>query len=553
MIVLHKIFNKLAVVVIAIALLLPIILAPALASPSEPFVLKDNNGQQKFYSKLQDVVLYINAHPGKYTLYLTKDYDMSQDGDSEYLRGNLGPIDLTICSSGGQHTLTNGYDYHFSFLENVKLTFKDIILDGNDKRGGIKSYNSDVTKCYITLDKGFVLKNCNSYDTTIFLSNTDLTIYDGVTITGNKNKAISADYLSHVTIKGGTFTNNKQVLNFSGEMLDIDGGLFENNFAESHYGSPIYIYSDNPGNVKCKVSIKNAKFIGNSAEVLGGAIGIFLSTKNNNTVELKNCTFKNNNAIVSGGAIYVGQPFLHPKYGYAPINIVNCQFIDNYSYSGGGAIYDDKYANKNGNYDFTYPAEPKISDYDNLIIDANTVFSGNKAYPAYSMPPKNYKDFTNLKFKSNSFTGKFHPLMPLERSLLNNYDVNYYYPGFAYVFDANGGSISTDNGSVKALVERLEPDAKYTIGENPPVKGSIEFLGWEDEEGKLHQPGEELPPADRNRVFIAKWNDPISDEKIISAPPTGDTFNIVLYVVLAVIAGIGIGTIMRIKNNNRKK
>ena len=41
--------------------------------------------------------------------------------------------------------------------------------------------------------------------------------------------------------------------------------------------------------------------------------------------------------------------------------------------------------------------------------------------------------------------------------------------------------------------------------------------------------------------------------KPINIPQTGDTFNIVLYVALAAVAGIVIGTIMRINKKNGEK
>ena len=95
-------FNKkLAALLIVAALLLPMAVAlPALAD-SEPFLLKDSGGNETPYSTLKEAITHINANPGTYTLYLTKDYDMSDDGIGEFLDGNLGNIDLTVCSSGG--------------------------------------------------------------------------------------------------------------------------------------------------------------------------------------------------------------------------------------------------------------------------------------------------------------------------------------------------------------------------------------------------------------------------------------------------------------------
>ena len=549
--------KKFAALLIVVALLLPMIVAfPALADDS-PFLLKDSGGEETYYSTLKDAITQINKKPGTYTLYLTKDYDMSQDDTTKALNGN---IDLTVCSSGGggQHTLKNGSDYHFAIKNGVTIRFNNIILDGKftgagTGGGGIYAIGDDNSlKSHIILDDGFVLKNCYNVTAAILLNNTDLTINGGEDNKGVKiieNNAISilSAYHANVTIKGGTFQNNRQFLYHQGENLEITGGLFENNgklsehYGGNHnFGSAICVELGYLDKVKRNVSIKNATFVGNETDNFGGAIAINLENKNNNTAEIENCTFKENKSYM-GGALII---YSYGDYGYAPINISKCSFINNFSERGGGAIHDFKYFNGN-NYD-SYSATMDPKDYDNLNIDKHTVFSGNKSGRPYSQPPINYEKFSNLNnFVSNSFTGQFHPLMPLERSLLNNYDVNYYYPGFAYVFDANGGSISTDNGSVPALEVRLAPKEEYTIDKNPPVKGSAEFLGWEDEDGNLHKAGEKLPPADRNRVFIAKW------KEIIIAPQTGDTSNIALYVVLAAVAVGVFGFI--ISKSKRKK
>ena len=535
MIVLHKIFNKLAAVVIALVLILPIIFAPALASPSEPFVLKDSSGTQTPYSKLQDVVLYINAHPGTYTLYLTKDYDMSQDGATEVLNGN---IDLTVCSLNGRHTLTNANDSHFKLLENVKLSFKNIVLDGGDKKGGIYVDNDDNpdinSKSHIILDDGFVLQNCDSL--AIYLNSADLTINKGSNIIANKYCAIHSIEHSIVTINGGTFKDNGQALYFAGETLDINGGTFENNFSSSSVPT-IWLYTDYPGtSFKQNISIKNAAFIGNKSSV-GGAITFTLKNIENNKVDIINCTFKNNRADI-GGAFYLEIP-LDPDILF---NIENCRFIDNFSEIGGGAIYNTKFTDPD--YKYNYSDNPKLSAYDNLIIDASTVFSGNKSGKPYSLPPTNYKDFTNLKFKSNSFTGKGYPSkMHVADSLLNNYDINYEFSKFAYGFNANGGRFN--DGTGERVTDYLSPGEVYTIFSDVPQKGSAEFLGWEDENGKLHKAGEKLPEAKGNRLFIAKW------KEIINAPQTGDTFNIALYVVLATMAMIVFGFIVNKKKLNK--
>ena len=56
-------------------------------------------------------------------------------------------------------------------------------------------------------------------------------------------------------------------------------------------------------------------------------------------------------------------------------------------------------------------------------------------------------------------------------------------------------------------------------------------VAWEDEDGELHKPGDILHPATRSQILKAVW-EPFSG----FIPQTGDTANIVLYVVLAAVA-----------------
>lgn len=388
---------------------------------------------------------------------------------------------------------------------------------------------------------------------------------------GKMSGLITCEEAKSVTIKNAIFKDNDSDGEGTIEIFrcdaDIDNCTFINNHGlnggavKSHYNK--------------KINISNCKFFKNGCQT-GGAIYAY-----DCEATVKNCLFKNNYAYYfHGGAINVAQKgnlkvydseFLEngphsrkvsdnytidqcPRVGgaisvswRAKAEIKNCLFKGNVAADSGGAIYTYKFTNKNSRDDY---AEIQEADaYDNLKIDEQTQFIDNYVRAGYFAPPLNFKDFKELKFKSNSFTGKgYPPVLSLDKTLLNNYDVNYVYDAYIFTFDANGGVFRKGGPFADDslfYVERVNKYREYEITNIVPVMPKMKFIGWEDEDGAIHKIGDTLPPANRSQVFKAVW-EPFTG----LIPQTGDTSNIVLYMVLAVVA-IGIFGFILSKRKNK--
>lgn len=361
-------------------------------------------------------------------------------------------------------------------------------------------------------------------------------IYGGVIANYGSNLYISdSEFTSNISSSGGaiyysigpifnlkncTFTNNiggghgGAIYAKYCEQLKIDNCVFDSNLTGNWGGA---IHFEDVEDAK----INNCNFTNNSAYSQGGALNIYSSK-----VSISNSTLSNNGTTgeidglkihpILGGAIFVSSG--------DSLDIQNCELTGNSAKYHGGAIFAYNYSGMSGGYD-----EEQKNEYSNITIDDKTIFENNiTTLCGYSLPPKNYKELSNLKFNRNSFTGKGYPnVLKLDKSLLNNYDINYECPGFAYMFDANGGKFS--DGSSKRVTDYLSPGEVYTIFSDVPQKGSSEFLGWKDEnsyfmfseddygniifweekDDVLYQPEDPLPYTypTRNRVFKAKWKE----------------------------------------------
>lgn len=424
---------------------------------------------------------------------------------------------------------------------------------------------ADVSGAVISAYEGSVIKINNNC---VFTENTS--VNGGAIFVRSSDLEINNSSFEQNSSKWGAAISSEN------SDLNINYCTFNNNEA-SKIGGAIYSYLTKTD--KKNMTVNKSKFTANLGTDLGGAICIQgpdatisessfsnnFSFKDGAAISVKSTsslTLSESELLENGKAIQNGQTFYTQQGGAifvvadASVDIRASELKSNTAKTG-GAIYTNLYKKTDSDYADTQDGDA----YKNLTIDSNTEFSGNVATDGYSVPPLNFEELTNLKFKTNSFTGmnNFNPLLNLDKSLLNNNDVNYDFGAYVFVFDANGGKINIPTGSVETLVERVKPQAVYTIGKNPPVKDDSEFVAWEDEDGKLYQPGDSLPPAKGNHVFKAKWKESIieptkeasPDKKIINAPQTGDTSNIALYVVLAVVAMIVFGFI--INKNKRKK
>lgn len=208
-----------------------------------------------------------------------------------------------------------------------------------------------------------------------------------------------------------------------------------------------------------KVSIKSNTSPSGAGVVVGaGNVGIKESEFNGNDTG-----DGDNQEQRLGGGLYIGEN--------ANVNISkNTKFIDNKA-GMGGAIFTE-------NLDYKDPAD--TNKYKNLTIEDTTLFKGNIARVGLFYPPKNFKEFTNLNFSSDSDVKQNVGNRP---SLLNNNDINYKSNTsrvtfinddkvYKVVFVQNGKSIGSDD-----LLEESMP--------TNPTKAGYTFEKWnEKEDGK---------------------------------------------------------------------
>lgn len=581
---------------------------------NKPFVLRDSANNETDYATLSDAMNALQGKSGNFTLYLMKNYDASnentvkQKGDYDLLvrSGQEGQV-FTLSNTKNFHfilddTVKNTYndiildggatDLYSATSGGILLNSKSNATIGkgctvqrciaNPKKGGFfPAITLSDADTKLTVEKGAIIQNNFSprNGTSIIYVNRKATLdIKGGLFTKNTGGAGGVIYSNDgkIYIENAEFINNLAnnsggVIYLNGSQIqngvcDIKNSTFKNNFAGR--GGVLYTeYHDKLNIIDCvfdsnlsgdwggclllkgvqQGKIDNCTFTGNYTYDYGHGAALHITSSD---ITVSNSTLKNNGKGVINGSEqstrFGGAIFLEGNEN--KVHLKNNKLIGNTVAESGGAIFSFTFSGNLYNYDYeqkkVYDGYGYYEPYSDLIIDDDNVFSDNFATYGYSLPPKNYKNFTNLKFKSNSFTGKGYPAaMHLDDNLFNNYDLNFQLAKYKYGFVTKGGRFSDETS--ERVTDFLQLGDEYTIFSDIPEKGYSEFLGWEDEEGKLHQPGEKLPPATRNRLFIAKWNDPIM------TPPTGDTSNIALYVVLAVVA-VGIFGFI-ISKNKRKK
>ena len=372
-----------------------------------------------------------------------------------------------------------------------------------------------------------------------------LAIHDGMKMTVKDSKFIgnSATFAGAIsigasteesTMSGCAFTDNKATKKggaiwSKNAPISIEDSTFENNGKGTLYGGGLCVNGDKTYNVKNSIFKGNQAKLGGGIFVMGGKLsvegttlesniaasvgGAILSLKDEDTnsemvisksliknneapngagvtvqsgkVEIKDTEFNGNDTKGPeddqdnrlGGALYVDVD--------ANVSISNeSKFINNKA-GLGGAIFD-------ASADYSNPAN--TSKYQNLKIDATTLFKGNEARTGLHQPPVNFEKFNNLLFsdKSDVPHDKY-----MSKSLLNNYDINYQ-GGLLITYDANGGKF-TDGKSIKQ--ESHKENDKITIIE-APVREGYQFLYWK---GSKYNPGDEYTVKD-SHAFVAQWN-----------------------------------------------
>lgn len=347
----------------------------------------------------------------------------------------------------------------------------------------------------------------------------------GAGISSAADENIDTD-LSNIKVEGTSFTEN--------EALD-GAGIFTAFPAEVSTST----FKKNMAHVHPQDDQKNPHFSG-----VGGAIRVM-----DNKTTIKASSFEDNFAGGSGGAIGINGLIRDDDLkitGIKPNIKVDIsdgtKFIGNICNVGqGGAIYTIPYLYDIENQETAVDkATLKVNAYKNLSTSADTIFKDNVALTGFVDPPTNYKDYTDLKFKTNSFTDMLSD-KDLAKSLLNNYDVNYMNKKLSAFFDPNGGEFKEGKNPKDIRVIKDEKDKEIKLLAAPKRDG-YKFTGWKLsmnipkdklkeipeetlkllKEGKIFKAGDNFK-LDADYIFVAQWekdNTPASPSKPEPKPET---------------------------------
>ena len=423
----------------------------------------------------------INDATSLYTVYVNKDTVIPA---TEGMHGRSNNKIRLTSGKGGPYKLTRkGPKDFMSVQQGAEITVDNITLDGARESECL----SALTGGKVTIGKGAIIQNfsdvVNTDGPALYVNGGTLTIEDGAVIRNNTSNVqggvIQSRQGSILNIKGGLFENNSSTTSGGGAIasfgqLKITGGTFKGNkVPDKKVAGAILIGKTNPA------TIENARFEENEAST-GGAI--FSSQE----LTIKNTTFSKNQANWGGAICSVkklmisksifdaniaksagGALYLNKDNGGADIS--ESQFTNNVATSDGGAIYTYKVDNNDPTKD--------TEAYKNISTDENTLFKGNQAISGKYTAPENYADYTQLLFSGDSDAAQTGNS---RKSLLNNNDINYKNPYLYvnFVDDAKlhatrkvetGKAIDTD-----ALADQSMPDE--------PSKDGYTFKGWNTKE-----------------------------------------------------------------------
>ncbi len=375
----------------------------------------------------------INDATSLYTVYVNKDTVIPA---TEGMHGRSNNKIRLTSGKGGPYKLTRkGPKDFMSVQQGAEITVDNITLDGARESECL----SALTGGKVTIGKGAIIQNfsdvVNTDGPALYVNGGTLTIEDGAVIKNNTSNVqggvIQSRQGSILNIKGGLFENNSSTTSGGGAIasfgqLKITGGTFKGNkVPDKKVAGAILIGKKNPA------TIENARFEENEAST-GGAI--FSSQE----LTIKNTTFSKNQANWGGAICSVkkltisksifdaniaksagGALYLNKDNGGADIS--ESQFTNNVATSDGGAIYTYKVDNNDPTKD--------TEAYKNISTDENTLFKGNQAISGKYTAPENYADYTQLLFSGDSDAAQ---ASNSRKSLLNNNDINYKNP-YLYV------------------------------------------------------------------------------------------------------------------------
>ncbi len=379
------------------------------------------------------------------------------EGNGHTIKSNL-----TDMSSKGQKLMVG-------INQAANVTLCNIIIDGNLERPSINvehaAYDSGNpiggVISTLTLGQGTIIKN--GYSTEENYSS-GITVSEGSKLIMLPNSQI----MNCIDMERGAAI----LVPWGNASIEIEGGKITGNKVKDGgfgVGGAMYFM---PGT---NVSIKDATISNNFIETANGKGGAIYSLS---SISISSSVFSGNNVNGAGGAIYINK--IHKA------TIEGSAFTDNSATGEGGAIFVDP-------CQYESPITDKDA-YKNLTTDNKTTFTGNTAGDGLFPSPSNFNDFTNLKFSADSDVT--HGILK-NKSLLNNFDVNYKIPGTIF-FDANGG-IFGDGTTVKS--DEYEQGEVITILDAPTREGYT-FDYWK---GSEYHPGEKFTVTE-DHTFVAQWN-----------------------------------------------
>lgn len=249
---------------------------------------------------------------------------------------------IAAASSGDTIVLQKDITESVSFTKTLTLT---IDMNGKTWTGsGASMISRTRNKLNLTLQGGGILIAAEGYRVAT-LATGDVLTAQGVTFRGSganpsqevggtssKGGVIYANGAA-VTLtdcyleNGNTTYNGGAVCCEYSASLTVQGGAFRNNHAGSSAtgGGAIYISSSS-------LKIDGASFTGNTAGVLGGAIGVYST---NQDVEISNTVFENNEAKYGGALAFGGDM----SYLSKAVHLTNITAAGNTASNSGGAIY----------------------------------------------------------------------------------------------------------------------------------------------------------------------------------------------------------------------
>ncbi len=539
------------------------------------------------FNTAKELLAYINnasdfASDKAYTLTLNDDLILPVEAGelkSLELSGNItiNGNGKTISGADGGEEKTPLIRFSENSGNSIKLSLENLIIDGgvsedNYYQGLNTLYGTSESELYIN---NTIFKNCLADEGgAAYIRSVNKFEIKNSKFTNNKARSTDGDnciggalnveegYNENFTcsIRNSEFINNSS--NGDAGAINVYGKVALSNIkvignkARKYAGG---VFLDNAG----KSTLKDSFFENNEAGETGGAIAVraCVNTKLENLkilknkatrgggifteycgTSIKNTEISGNHALISGGAFSTsGGYFESPLESVDIINnsadligggmflcssnaeFKNCKLIGNKAGLNGGAIIINGWGVRY--------QDIENDTYDGLTTNENTIFDKNFAGNGFYNPPKNYKDFTNLKFAKYSLDGRLYVLSATNKlekvdSLVNNYDVDYVNPKSITAYDPNGGQgkvylseVDSTKLGPDLVQEGSYGDSSFLVLERKSIIKTLEetgftnstkFIGWstdKDATKSEYEPGQEIN-VKGNLYLYAIWEKP---------------------------------------------